>query len=284
MITRILVPVDGLAEHETAVPVAFSIAARIGADVVLFSVVSPGLEATDKADLTALAEHYGGGADTLVLSGGDVGQMLLDEARREGTLTCMSSAGRGAAGEALLGSVSAELVRHSPRPVVLVGPHSGHELIGRRLAIAVDGTAYAETVIPHAIALADALELEPWLYHVVPMEAAHAPDAVDSADLAGTARAAGDHRTLHHAVLYDRRPRSALIELSRNPEIAMVALTTHGTRPFERLFVGSVAQSLVHRAATPVLAFHPSVSPPGFCGTCDVRLWSPPSFDTNDGS
>lgn len=269
MITRIVVPVDGLAAHEAAVPMALSIAARIGSKVELMSVVSPGLEAADKADLAAVAEHYGGCADVRVLTGDDVGQQLLDEARREGTLVCMSSAGRGALGEALLGSVSAELVRHSPQAVLLVGPDSGHELIGRRLAIAVDGTAYADSVIPHAIAFADALRLEPWLYHVVPFEAGHSPDSVERAYPARTARTTDQRRTLNYELLYDRRPQRALIELSRNPEIAMVALTTHGARPFDRLFAGSLALSLVHRSATPVLVFHPNMS------STSVATWTP---------
>ena len=260
MITRILVPVDGSAEHETAVPVALSIAARIGAKVELVSIVSPGLDAANKADLAAVAGHYGGGADVLVLTGGDVDQQLLDETRSEGTLVCMSSAGRGAVGEALLGSVSAELVRRSPQPALLVGPDSGHELTGRRLAIAVDGSAQAETVIPHAIALADALGLEPWLYHVVSPEAAHVPDTAESAYVARTARAAWHARALNYDVLHDHHPQRALIELSRNPDVAIVALTTHGARPFERLFAGSVALRLVHRANTPVLVFHPPIS------------------------
>jgi nucleotide-binding universal stress UspA family protein len=268
VITRIVVPVDGLAAHEAAVPMAFSIAARIGSKVELMSVVSPGLEAADKAELTAVAGHYGGCADVRVLTGDDVGQQLLDEARREGTLVCMSSAGRGLLGEALLGSVSAELVRHSPQAVLLVGPDSSHELIGRRLAIAVDGTAYADAVIPHAIAFADALRLEPWLYHVVPF-AGHTPDSVERAYPARTARTMDLRRTLNYELIYDRRPQRALIELSRNPEIAIVALTTHGARPFDRLFAGSMAASLVHRAATPVLVFHPDAS------STSVATWTP---------
>ena len=43
MIARVLVPLDGLAEHDAAIPVALRLAARLGAGTELVSVVDPGL-------------------------------------------------------------------------------------------------------------------------------------------------------------------------------------------------------------------------------------------------
>jgi nucleotide-binding universal stress UspA family protein len=258
--TKVLVPMDGLAEHEIAVPVALDIAARADARTELVSVVSAGLETTDTEELEEVASGYGDKVDVRVLTDHDVEQLLVAEARRGDALLCMASAGRSGIGEALLGSVSASLVQRSPHPVVLVGPNSCAALAGTRLAIAVDGTAHAELVIPFAFDLAESLGLEPWLYQVVPPGLQSVADTVETAYVATAARRAAHDGTMNYDVLHGRRPEHALIELSERPEVAMIALATHGARPLERLFTGSVALRLVHRAATPVLVFHPPMA------------------------
>lgn len=258
MIARVLVPLDGLAEHDAAIPVALRLAARLGAGTELVSVVDPGLATYDRAELTRLAQAYGGDASVLVLTGEDVEAQLLVQAGRADTLMCMASAGHGAIGEALLGSVSAALVRRAGRPVVLVGPACDTDLAGRELAIALDGSTYAEAILAPAIALADTLRLEPTLYHVAPTPRDHGARARAAQYLARVAKTVAPGRPLEHEVLSGRHPERALTLLGDRPAVAMLAITTHGARPFERLVGGSVAMSVVHRTTAPVLAYHPT--------------------------
>jgi nucleotide-binding universal stress UspA family protein len=257
VISRVLVPLDGLAEHDAAIPVALQLAARTGARPELVSVVEPGLASYNRAELNRIVAAYRGDASVLVLTGQDVEGQLIDEARRDGTLVCMASAGHGAIGEALLGSISAEIVRRSDRPVVLVGPQCSRELEGDELAIALDGSAYAEAILPHAIALADALGLESKLYLVSRTRASGAATRAEDY-LARTASSAAPGRCLEYEVLAGRHADRMLAVLADRPYVALLAVTTHSARPLERLVGGSVALSLVHRVPIPVLVHHPT--------------------------
>jgi nucleotide-binding universal stress UspA family protein len=146
----------------------------------------------------------------------------------------------------------------------------------KRILVPVDGSTVAETVLPHAIAmakcfgatveLARSYSLPPAL--VAASAASSLPGtgpALDSApflaagreeaelylqELEARVRAQGvrvEHRRLSGA------PGEAIAEESRRAEVDLIAMTTHGRGGFGRLVLGSVADYVVHHAACPVL-------------------------------
>jgi nucleotide-binding universal stress UspA family protein len=55
-----------------------------------------------------------------------------------------------------------------------------------------------------------------------------------------------------------------LAQYARNEDIDLIVMTTHGWGGLKRLWLGSVAQALVHRARCPTLLMRPSHDAPGF--------------------
>jgi len=107
----------------------------------------------------------------LALLEGDVAQAILDFAReKEIDLIVVGSHGRGGLGKAVLGSVAERVFRHSPVPVLTVGPQverTAGATAPRNVLLAVDFTANSERAIKFAIALARQHDAKLTLLHVV---------------------------------------------------------------------------------------------------------------------
>ncbi len=53
-------------------------------------------------------------------------------------------------------------------------------------------------------------------------------------------------------------PVETILEQTRDPGASLVVMATNGRTSLGRLFLGSVAQEVVHRALVPVLLVHPT--------------------------
>jgi nucleotide-binding universal stress UspA family protein len=180
MYRAILVPLDGSAFGEQALPLALSIARRAGATLCLAHVhvaeQSPFVDrlglrddaadlqarAAERAYLDRHAQRIMSIQDIpieIVLLDGPVAAALGDHAQAAGVdLIVISTHGRGALGRVWLGSVAAALVRHAPVPMLLVRPHQplaqpNDEQVFRHVLVPLDGSPLAEQVIEPAIAL-----------------------------------------------------------------------------------------------------------------------------------
>jgi nucleotide-binding universal stress UspA family protein len=180
MYRAILVPLDGSAFGEQALPVALSIARRAGATVRLAHVhvaerspfvdrlALPGdavdlqARAAERAYLDRHAQWVAASQDIpidVVLLDGPVAAALGDHAQAAGVdLIVMSTHGRGALGRVWLGSVAAALVRQAPAPILLVRPQKAltgpaHEPVFRHMLVPLDGSPLAEQALEPAITL-----------------------------------------------------------------------------------------------------------------------------------
>ena len=259
-LTKIIVPLDGGPEHQTAIAIAAQLAARAGARVELLTVASPGMVDYDSAEMGEIAHESRGefgeefDARTLEAAGPIAGQ-LAAVAGEAGHLLCLSSTARPAIVEAVTGSVAGDLIRAAAVPIVVVGPECDTTWRGSLLAIAVDGSEPAETIVEPAVELAVALGLTPRLCQIAPEDGQ--PLADDLFDTAYVARLAGEARrpgiTVDFDVLHSASPGDALVELSRDDEVALIAMTTHGRRPLRRLATPSLLQRVLRHAACPLL-------------------------------
>ena len=142
--SRIVVPLDGSEVAERALPVAAALSKTTGARIILVTVavhddhVSPAERAVRRA-----ADQLDQPVDCEVLVGLPVAGTLLGYLHHaRGVLVVMSTHARTAVGDLVLGSVADELVRRSPVPIVLVGPHAVLPARGatyRELIACVDG-------------------------------------------------------------------------------------------------------------------------------------------------
>jgi nucleotide-binding universal stress UspA family protein len=127
--SRILVPLDGSAASERAIPVALRMAEQMGGDVVLVRIHEPRRQAgvsEQRGDLDIYLQKHCDRLGSAVRSrAGESATAvqgilrIVDEEAAD--LIVMSSHGRTAARELALGSVARDLLRSSPVPIVLVG-------------------------------------------------------------------------------------------------------------------------------------------------------------------
>ncbi len=152
MTKTILVPLDGSRTSERALPVATWLGAELDAELHL-------LMTSFDADVTADEQYL---ADRAASCGPDRvrSEVLRKEFPTRGIVEalaalpyaalCLTTHGRGALGEMLLGSVSDEVLRSSTTPTVLVGPACKPEAFpaSRELVVAVDGSLASLAVLP----------------------------------------------------------------------------------------------------------------------------------------
>lgn len=151
-VRKILVATDFSEVADQAIDAAGVLAAKLGAQVLLvharpavadeaFGDLPPemrtytrGLRARLEQEAADAAEELerraarlpaGVAAKTAMLVG-RIAEAVVREARQSKVdLVVLGTHGRGAVGRAILGSVAHELLRTSPIPVLLVGPHAG---------------------------------------------------------------------------------------------------------------------------------------------------------------
>jgi len=194
MYRSILVPLDGSAFAEHALPLALSLARRAKATLQLahvdlvpssmYVLSRPNMESTYDAGAKERAAAYLDNVvwrlsarapvpvETVLLEG-SVAEALQEHVAIKGVdLVVMTTHGRGTLSRAWLGSVADNLVRHLPVPVLLVRPREEpHDLTVepqlRRVLIPLDGSALAEQVLEPALALGGLMQAEYTLLHVV---------------------------------------------------------------------------------------------------------------------
>ncbi|HEV2236171.1 MAG TPA: universal stress protein, partial [Ktedonobacterales bacterium] len=186
MFKRILVPLDGSARAESAIPVAARLARAAGGSVVLIEVANVHLEYGPYRDpdtarpitfdrdyedaatyLTALSKgtHLAGIPTETRVPTGHVAETILAEARAEqADVIVITSHGRTGFARWVLGSVARTVVRQAPIPVLLLREAGSKpvpslfEGIGRlRVLVPLDGSPSAETALGPAAELAHAL-------------------------------------------------------------------------------------------------------------------------------
>ncbi len=174
----VLVPLDGSAFAEQALPLATEIACRTGAMLQLALVHHPVpalATALEVPQVEAQLEQEGRMSESTYLSGvverirstanvavtsalldGPVAGALEEQVQQAGAdLVVMTTHGRGALSRFWLGSVADHLVRHVHVPVLLIRPAGDTPPVSRldRILVTLDGSEFSEHAIDRAVAL-----------------------------------------------------------------------------------------------------------------------------------
>ena len=192
MYRSIIVPLDGSARSQAALPVAASLAHAAGATLDLVRVHLE--ERPDLADdptwdemfregelgyLEALASAYeplaGTRVSTALLDPPVAASLIEYAAGRDEPLFVMAGRGRTGLQRALLGSTADALVRHGDVPVLVLRDRGPDEPPSwkanphpfKRIVLPLDGTMYAEGGIAHAVAMVHATGARLHLVRVV---------------------------------------------------------------------------------------------------------------------
>lgn len=306
MYQSILVALDGSAFSANALPTAAALARRSNAGLHLVVVFDPStmlhfapgegsipvfdstVADTRCAELKAWVEEQAASiGNTGVNATGTLLEGTVIEALAEHTvatsadLVVMTTHGRGGLDRLRLGSVASSFLNRSPVPVFLVrpaGPESptpGHELPTGALLVTLDGSAFAESMLPHAAQFAKAAGLTLQLVRVA--EPASPPLALFGADalvvedfvsqdeelealnyLQTQAASLADNQMATVKVLADSSASRAIVNYARETQPGAIALATHGRSGLKRMILGSVADKVLQGVEQPMLVYRPT--------------------------
>jgi len=283
VIASVLVPLDGSALAEAALPIGKAIAARAGIPLRLVRVIDHERtaeaerqaehavwEVARRADIEAqLRVRVGDAAEEILREAGDLPRPLV----------VMTTHGRSGLGRWLIGSVADKVVRGGVAPVLLlrsgvapIDPEAVH-----RMLVPLDGSALAEDALPLAVALAHTFAAELHLARVAETtrlftltgtSQSPVPNTVLEEMVADLETEASDYlRPIVErlradgvplrAVVLDGIPVEALLAYATTHEIGLVVVATHGRGGFNRLVLGSVAERLLRQGQTPILMVPP---------------------------
>ncbi len=266
--TTVIVPLDGSAEAEMALPHARKLAGPDGSLLLVTAVwhgepLAPRRYFEDRA--LGLA---GEPVDTKVVLDERPSVAIARLAEdRPGAIVCMATHGRNAFGQAVLGSTAEAVLREMreiDRPVVLVGPKAAYDLRradAHNLVVAVDGAETADRLVPAATKLADRHHLALWAIESVPPApypfVADAPVAHATAEATGVTQLAAllddAHRGAGTKVVYSVDPADAVVHFAAELPATYVLVGSHGRSGVARWALGSVAMRIVHRSPCPVV-------------------------------
>jgi nucleotide-binding universal stress UspA family protein len=300
MFTSILVPLDGSPFAERALPIALALARRTRARIELVHVndqrVYPsGVPMPDPRLDNELRNAVHHALDALAgrlaarnaseirvtCLEGPVAQALEHYIASSGPdLVVMSTHGEGGLSRLWLGSVADHVVRHSSVPILLVRPGAtgaAHdEPLFRHILVPLDGSAFAERALEHAVTLATPGETAFTLLEVVvPVSVAPQPYtstgvAINGENIDQRVRDVKTYLERLRGELaengFDVATRvvahwsiaSSVLEYADDHDVDLIALATHGRGGVARLVLGSVADKLVRGAQTPLLIYHPA--------------------------
>ena len=195
-------------------------------------------------------------------------------------LVVMTTHGRGGVSRAWLGSVADGLVRRLHIPVVFARPRTaGRGGVDappvRRVVVPLDGSPFAEEVLERALRLGTPNRTEYLLLRVVtPIPAVPLPypggdTPVHESELEWQEQEAERYLTavaervrrpgvpVNVRVVTHAQPARAILDVARELDADLIALSAHGHGTLGRLLLGSVADKVIRGAAVPTLVYRP---------------------------
>lgn len=266
----ILVPLDGSAFSEVAVPVASRLAEKLSAEIVLFSAV-PTADDVPERERELARSLAGEQVQRLVVVNLDVAGAIHEALRRlPGAVACMASRGRNRTA-AIIGSVATEVIARGHDPLILVGPVNGDyapwlddpEPSG--VVAGVDENPAVDTILPAAIHWAKMLNERLLIVSIAeplppPLASGevhrrYGPDGDVTLFLRVLAtRARREIADVEVRALYDPvSVADGMQTFLREHPAELVVVSTHGYTGIPRAVFGSVAADIVRVSPSPVL-------------------------------
>ena len=267
MYDEIIACLDGSSLAEKILPLARGLTASTGGRLTLLRVVERMDElAGEEEYLRDCARQYRAELRFRVAS--DPAAAILAELDRDAhAIAALTTHGRSAWMEAILGSVALRVVREAKRPVIIFRSFDAREAPKRitMVVVALDGTRFAERIIPYAVKTAQGLSTRLLLVQALPIHPEIMPsvehessDFLESSYLHRKAAEIKENSGVETEweVLHGEPGDAICRYVSDLPE-AMLAVTTHARTPLSRLVLGSVAATCLRRAGVPLLLYWP---------------------------
>ena len=294
MFDRILVPLDGSALSDRAVPFAESLAKRAGGQLLLvravdtWTLLDGGRSGRREHELRLEAERQLAAAShTLQENGLDVAwsvtlgepAMVIAETRHANVsdLIVMSTHGRGGLGRLAYGSVAERVLRLGACPVLLIPPEvqaSWRSPVSGPIVVPLDGSPLAEEALQPAGKLAQLFGAPLSVVQVIEPPPVTAYDGWNVAPVQylDVEQWAEEARPYAEGVVQGLRSSGYAAEAQtltgyaaatidrhvRDKQAVAVVMASHGRSGIVRMVLGSVAQGVVQRTSVPVLVVTPA--------------------------
>jgi nucleotide-binding universal stress UspA family protein len=276
---KVLVPLDGSALSNAALPLVRTLARATHASVTLLRVMprrDPLASLQAEEHLQKIAEELAGSGLTVasvVREGRAVDEILAQARALPAGLVVMRTRGRAGLERALLGSVTEQVLKHGDVPLVLMRPGERRVTAIRQLVVPVDGSPGGGLALDTAVKLARTTGASITLVQVAVPVATQVPVAYD---MGGTSYydPAWDDEILTSATDYVAAtveqlranglsvdgeaftaPGAAegIVEFADKHAADLVVMSTHALTGPARALMGSVADAVVRTAHCPVL-------------------------------
>ena len=281
---KILLPLDGSELSETGLPVALALARRWQAELILARVVNPvmagvGMGLGVPSVATALLERENAVAaaylerqrelceGVLVRTIKQVGSPWDSVAKiardEQCDLVVMAPSGRSGISRWLLGSVAESTLRQAPCPILLVRPSAvlSAQAGFQKVLVPCDGSEASSSIL----ASLDSYLGEGSKVTLLRASGLFSADYADVMDPQARAAFLGHlesdlrrhtlpGREVDYRVI-DGDPADTILTEAEGSGFDLIAMSTHGYRGFDHLFMGSVAEKVARHAPCCLLAF-----------------------------
>lgn len=289
MYQRILVPMDGSPLAEQTLPYVRILARELQCPVELMRVFDPvpeqyadpahGLYIDQLAtSFREQAEHslevylaslqdLGFEVSTSAFEGHAATEIVENARRGPETLIAMSTHGRSGVSRWVLGSVTDKVLHATTcsllilraRPESTFSPGMVSTQTERwpttvgidTIVVPLDGSQVAEQALPHATALAKALQLNMQLIRVAESAAARGEAGNYLSQMGEKLRQEGLSEVREQVL--EGHPASVIVDMTRESSNNLLAMTTHGRSGIGRWVLGSVTDRVVRYSGAPVL-------------------------------
>lgn len=189
---------------------------------------------------------------------GDPRDLIPDVAARENVdLTIMATEGRARFGQWLLGGVAEQAVRHACCPILLWRD----EAVLDDIVVALDGSSFAEQVLPFVMQVATAVDARVTLLQVVADDTAVAEAEAYLTQLTAVWQNKSHlSQPIQHEILIGSAPALFIIDYLTTREVNLLALATHGMSGTLAGMYGSVAEKLVRNVDSSMLILRPNTA------------------------
>jgi nucleotide-binding universal stress UspA family protein len=297
MYHRIMVPLDGSAYGERALPMAVSLARKSGGWLHLACCAGVGGIPDDAASAQQMREaeearaYLASVADWVGQQGVDAAtsvpgkppvESLALEVRLHGIdLIVMCTHGHSGLGRWIYGSVAEGMVGCGVAPVLLVRPTGPLAFMGPEpehagLLVPLDGSPFAEAALPHAVRLAQTFGGVITLVRAVVsielqtrgsdlsgfvtkgIEASHDEELSQAKDyLAAVADRLASEGVQVRTVVGENWPVDVIVREGLRAHTRLVVMATHGKVGMLNWMMGRTTMEVIHRSLLPVLLIRP---------------------------
>jgi nucleotide-binding universal stress UspA family protein len=278
---KILVAYDGSASAKNALAIAADIAKKdkswikvlavvpddngdlelIGVSNIKETIEGPGQKLL--AEAKQLAEGYGVHVATNLEQGEPYERIVQVAAEEKCDLIVMGRSGMSHLERALMGGVTARVIGHTDRNVLIVPEAASLDF--RRLLVATDGSENSAAAVQHAITVAkehgaalaavSVVHTDDEMIALAPEHILHLADQARS-NLQEVSDLCAAEGVSVETFVREGEPHEQITGVASEIGASLVVMGTHGRKGLSRLLMGSVTERTIGYAGCPVLIIH----------------------------